>query len=552
MTRLGVMTVLTIDSFNLDSQTIAVFQQEQISDTRQIVQMLEQYRFLSRKKIITIVATEISMAGDSIKATRISDVDRAPSVSQQFAALELRYGILVQEKNGSVVIYADVLQTLRVEEIELALFECNYEWVYLTPWNFMQLWCQRGYSSMPEMEPLVLFKRLIIECIHLNATDIHFVVEHKDMVPQYRVKYRAARQLLDLDLFPMDRQMNESIAKQVVASKTSAHGLDLTSDSGVQTVVTDLFGDGSIDIRFTANAVIDGMHYVGRLQMKKTTSMTIEQLGFPMKVSQLLILLSRKTSGLTLITGEQCTGKNTTAFAIANEMVKRPVKIVDFSSPVEVLMPFPQTDYQADENYLIHLTRLIKKQDTDIVFLNEIPSKSTAVAVKELVNASIHVLTTTHVDRIWHLPYKLFEFYGEDYKNIISQINAIINQKMFRVLCDKCSEEILASSVDDNRTRQFLTKHGVYKVRKPCGCPYCTDEKRPELRGYKLGVNKPFAEVLLFTQEVKSALLTCKEPYEMEQVIRDRVQKDKSAMEFELAHGIAEGVLSVDVLDSIL
>lgn len=544
--------MLTINSFNLDSQTMAVFQQEQISDVHQMVQMLEQYRFLSREKLIAMIATDISMSGDSVKATKVLDVKGVPALSSQFAVLEKRYDILIQEKNGSVTIYADALQDLRVEEIELALFECSYEWVYLTPWNFVQLWHQRGYCPLPELEPLILFKRLVIECIHLNATDIHFVVEHKDMVPQYKVKYRAARQLLDLDLFPMDKQMNENIAKQVVASKTSAHGLDLTSDSGVQTVVTDLFGDGSIDIRFTANAVIDGMHYVGRLQMKKTTSMTIEQLGFPMRVSQLLMLLAKKNSGLTLITGEQCTGKNTTAFAIANEMVKRTVKIVDFSSPVEVLMPFPQTDYQADENYLLHLTRLIKKQDTDIVFLNEIPSKSTAAAVKELVNASIHVLTTTHVDRIWHLPYKLFEFYGEDYKNIISQINAIINQKMFRVLCDRCSEEILTASVEDNRIRQFLTKYGVNKVRKPCGCPYCTDDKRPELRGYKPGVNKPFAEVLLFTQEVKSALLTCREPYEMEQVIRDKVQKDKAAMEFELAHGIADGILSVDVLDSIL
>ncbi len=123
---------------------------------------------------------------------------------------------------------------------------------------------------------------------------------------------------------------------------------------------------------------------------------------------------------------------------------------------------------------------------------------------------------------------------------------------MFRVLCDRCSEEILTASVEDNRIRQFLMKYGVNKVRKPCGCSYCTDSRRSELRGYKLGVNKPFAEALLFTQEVKSALLTCKEPYEMEQVIRDKVQEDKAAMEFELARGIADGTLSVDVLDSIL
>ena len=228
--------MLTIDSFNLDSQTMAVFEQDQISDVHQIVQMLEQYRFFSRKKLIAVIATDISMSGNSIKATQISDVAEAPSLSSQFAALEKRYGVLIQEKGGAVTVYADVLQDLRVEEIELALFECDYKWVYLTPWNFVQMWHQRGYCPLPELEPLILFKRLVIECIHLNATDIHFVVEHKDMVPQYKVKYRAARQFLDLDLFPMDRQMNESIAKQVVASKTSAHGLDLTSDSGVQTV----------------------------------------------------------------------------------------------------------------------------------------------------------------------------------------------------------------------------------------------------------------------------------------------------------------------------
>ena len=122
--------MLTIDSFNLDSQTMAVFEQDQISDVHQIVQMLEQYRFFSRKKLIAVIATDISMSGNSIKATQISDVAEAPSLSSQFAALEKRYGVLIQEKGGAVTVYADVLQDLRVEEIELALFECDYKWVY--------------------------------------------------------------------------------------------------------------------------------------------------------------------------------------------------------------------------------------------------------------------------------------------------------------------------------------------------------------------------------------------------------------------------------------
>ena len=68
-------------------------------------------------------------------------------------------------------------------------------------------------------------------------------------------------------------------------------------------------------------------------------------------------------------------------------------------------------------------------------FSHEIPDKSIVFGIQDLVNSSIGVITTTHLDRIWNLPYKLKEYFGETYKDMISQINGVVNQKMFIKQC---------------------------------------------------------------------------------------------------------------------
>lgn len=78
--------------------------------------------------------------------------------------------------------------------------------------------------------------------------------------------------------------------------------------------------------------------------------------------------------------------------------------MISYDSPIEVLMPFPQVDYKDDPKRLLDCVRLAKKQDIDIAFLNEIPSKDVAFAVKDLVTSSIGVITTLHLNRIWDLP----------------------------------------------------------------------------------------------------------------------------------------------------
>jgi len=236
-------------------------------------------------------------------------------------------------------------------------------------------------------------------------------------------------------------------------------------------------------------------------------------------------------------------------------MIKYPIKMIDYSSPIEVLMPFNQVDYLADENNLLACVRLAKKQDVNVAFLNEIPSKEVAFAVKDLVNSSIHVITTIHMDRIWHLPYKLNEYYGDSYKDVISQINGVMNQKMFDVMCPNCREAYPTSSIRDLAKKAFLEERGLQNVWVAKGCEKCISTVKHSghnKTGSVIGANQPYVEFLRFDDKLKSRLLACDHAWQMEEIIKEVVRENKNTLEDTMFDGIQRGVLDYNALDYIL
>lgn len=309
---------------------------------------------------------------------------------------------------------------------------------------------------------------------------------------------------------------------------------------GLQTSVEDLFDDGEVELRLCCNKVVAGYHCVCRIQTKKTVTLHINELGFTEEDESILYWVAARKSGLTLITGAIRSGKNTTAFAIGNELVKQPIKIVDYSSPIELYMPFPQVDYMGDVEVLKNCMRSAKKQDINVAFLNEIPNKEVAFAVRDLINSSIHVITTTHVDRIWHVFYKLKELYGEDYRDLISQINALVNQKMYKRVCSSCSAEFPIATAD-MRYRHFAETFGIEKYRQNRGCDECIHAKI-----------RPVAEILYFTDEIKSTLLECQTIQQMEQFVKKTMFTNKASLEFKLAKEINACRITLSDLDTII
>ena len=546
--------MLTLDDFGVGPEVKSIFLNQKIDEPSDILYNLEMYKFLSRTELIIKLNTlllpsefsEVLTEGDNIQGLfDISTIERDSALY----ALEEENDVLCNViSQYSVEVILPLFRTFDRTSLELNLHYDTIKYKVVTPFNFMQL---KTNNATPVYEPMMVFKRLVLECCNKKATDLHLTVIHDGIEPSYIAQYRKEGLLCDLNLFPMNRDLNEQIIRKSIASKTNKDAIDLDTSSGVTTVIPDVFNDGTVSLRMSANKVVDGFELVCRLQRPSTVTLTIDKLGFPLYVQNALHKLTKRRSGITLITGPVRTGKNTTAFALANEMMQYPIKIKSFESPVEVLMPFPQVDYMDDPVGLANSVRLAKKQDINVAFLNEIPNKEVAFAVRDLVNSSVYVITTLHLDRIWHTPYKLYEYYGDSYKDVISQLNGLVNQKMFGVLCPHCKHEALTADLEDEDKRNLLQSQGVMQYAFSSGCDECTDFESG-ISGVIPGRNQPYVEYLIFTDEIKSKLLACNAPYEMEQIIKDEVRSKNQTLEYELCKAIKEQQLSIDALDYIL
>lgn len=538
--------LLNVRDFGLQKEVVKIFESKIYSDNTELITDLEIYKFMSRNEILKHLKFEFP----ELIFENVKSVNR----KEEFLTIEGRYGILLDHIDSkSVKVIKSVFQTLDQTNLELDLKQFKeIEIINITDVNFREL---SEYGYRPKYDPMILFKRILIEVIKLNGTDLHFGVIHRNMRAEYPIQYRVNGDLYDLDLFTLDKELNHSIISTLVETKTSANSLDLSLPDGITANSSDILDNGNVELRIAANKVKDGLQCVIRIQEKKTFSYTIDSLGFSKEAQDFLMWLSKKRSGITLITGAIRTGKNTTAFALANEMIKYPIKMIDYSSPIEVLMPFNQVDYLADENNLLACVRLAKKQDVNVAFLNEIPSKEVAFAVKDLVNSSIHVITTIHMDRIWHLPYKLNEYYGDSYKDVISQINGVMNQKMFDVMCPNCKEAYPTSGIRDLAKKAFLEERGLQNVWVAKGCEKCVSTVKHSghnKTGSIIGANQPYVEFLRFDDKLKSRLLACDHAWQMEEIIKEVVRENKNTLEDTMFDGIRRGVLDYNTLDYIL
>lgn len=518
-----------LNRFPIGQEVRNIFEQGLIHDRDIILQVLEEYKFLTRLEILQAIS-----GTSDFPFTQLDTTQHTESYGET---------VLYYTSRSEANVYICGYGSVNTNQIELFLSAFTVHFYRITPYNF---YTAKITDYEPQYDPIILFKRIILEAIRRHATDVHFDTKHFTTEPEYTVAFRIDSEMFGYTDFKINERLNREIIGKVIESKTSSTSIDLNSPDGVTAVAKDVFGTGIAELRISANKCLDGFHYVIRIQKKDTVSLTIDKLGFHEHVMDDLNYVTRKRSGITLITGAIRTGKNTTAFAIENEMLKQPIKLVSYEYPIEVLMPVSQVDYANDTDVLLNAIRMAKKQDVNVAFLNEIPNKETAFAVQDLVNSSIHVITTMHLDRLWFLPYRLKEYYGNSYKDVISQINAVFNQKMFSVPCPHCQRKIMAADIQNMRIRTIMQSYGIKFAYTNATCEHCNG------LGHIIGKNQPYAEHIVFSTDLISELLRCEEPYQMESILKTAVHKQHTSLEDYMLEAIGEGRLAIDSLDSIV
>lgn len=449
-----------------------------------------------------------------------------------------KHHVLIR-KGRNLVVYIPLGQAVddAMLQVDIPNYEISVQFIADCNYRLLQTQLPEKLLSMrvAPFRPLLVFRSLILDCIARAGTDLHFQSTFVDKAPKHRIRMRISRKLEDSE-YSIDFDMMQRIIQSVIGKLSAASTADLDSEDGVTTDVRDLFGDGSCDLRIVCRRSEAGYYGVFTIQTVDTTNFTVDELGFSKEdVATLRDLASRRT-GLTLVTGEMRSGKNTTIYAMLNEMDLDSLRIIEFSNPIENHMDIVQFNYHGDLNLLQEMMKTVKKQDCDIAMLNEIPNADVAFAVRDLVNSAICVITTTHINRVWHLPNKMREFFGPEYKTIISELNAVVNQKMFLRRSSTAGLQKRMLVKEQGPFELFCYKHGVRQYFVPA------DQEKDE-RSFKL---QPVTEILVVTDSMKTAIFNFDEIWKGEQMFKSQITQQRGRFEDKVAQYINSGVMQLE------
>ena len=491
---------------------------------------LELYKIISRSTII-----------DTMRQQGVDFVDCKepiyPSFLADFFSLIKTGGFFIYSANKDsrqIVLVTDYYKPSN-NNIIIHLRGYDVEIKYITPLNYKIL--EYGVDKvLNDCLHVLYFKRIIYDAMEKHVSDVHFTNnQNRHNSYDYYIKYRILNNYVTQDVFITTKELNNRLIQEIISNYTTAESADLETSYGVETSWVNIMRDGKVDLRITCSKTAGGYTMVIRIQQMSTLGKRIENLGFNERICADLRDLSDRVTGLTLITGAPRTGKNTTMVAMINEHVDKQIKRIEYSSPIETIMPHEQLAYDSDVNTLLNYVKLVKKQDVDIAILNELPDKRLAHPVIDLVNSSIGVFTTFHINRLWNVALKLKSYFGDDYIDLITQINGVVHQKMFVKLCPHCVHDVYHRDFP-KYILEIMDNYEIKSFKESSGCILCHGTGRSS-------EVQPYAESLIFTTELKEKLVRCTRPHEMEIILKEECYAKKVNMEVSVTDAIKNGIL---------
>ncbi len=253
-----------------------------------------------------------------------------------------------------------------------------------------------------------------------------------------------------------------------------------------------------IDVRVSVIPMLHGEAVVLRLLDQTTMLLGPEQLGMSGEDRHNFESIMTLPHGIILVTGPTGSGKTTTLYAALAQINDIDRKIVTIEDPIEYQLRGVnqiQVSTKAGLTFARGL-RSILRHDPDVILIGEIRDLETAeIAVQASLTGHL-VFSTLHTNDAPGALTRLVDMGIEPYL-VASSLEAVIAQRLVRLICLECREETSAGELDILR-KQFggdLPKvlcHGR-------GCRSCQGT------GY-LGRRGIF-ELMVVTEEIRGQIL---------------------------------------------
>jgi len=281
--------------------------------------------------------------------------------------------------------------------------------------------------------PIVRLVNLIItEAVHGRASDIHI----EPMMDRIRVRYRVDGVCHVRDDIPKAMQGAVTTRFKIMA------GMDIAEKRVPQDGRIKLkIGGSNIDFRVSALPSYHGESVVMRILRPESAQVGIEALGFSAEDNKRFQGIIRKPTGIFLVTGPTGSGKTTTLYSALQELNRPDTKIITAEDPVEYNFA-GMNQCQVREEIGLTFAKILRamlRQAPNIILVGEIRDREVGdVAIQAALTGHL-VFSTLHTNDAPSAITRLIDMGIKPFL-VASAIQAIMAQRLIRVICPECKE----------------------------------------------------------------------------------------------------------------
>jgi general secretion pathway protein E/type IV pilus assembly protein PilB len=299
----------------------------------------------------------------------------------------------------------------------------------------------------------------------LRASDIHL----EPFEDELRIRYRIDGVLQEVPVPSQIKRFQPAIVSRVkILSHLNIAEKRLPQDGRIKIRLD----DNEVDIRVSVIPMLHGEAVVMRLLRQNSALRGLAELGLDERELRSFRRVLAMPHGIILVTGPTGSGKTSTLYTALQAINDVETKIITIEDPIEYQLRGVnqiQVSEKAGLTFARGL-RSILRHDPDVVLVGEIRDQETAqIAVQASLTGHL-VFSTLHTNDAPGALTRLVDMGVEPYL-VASSLEAVLAQRLVRVLCPHCRVEDTSSTAEAVKV-QLKFPAGT-KIYKGTGCREC-------------------------------------------------------------------------------
>jgi type IV pilus assembly protein PilB len=313
-----------------------------------------------------------------------------------------------------------------------------------------------------------LVNQIIAEAVNGRASDIHI----EPFENRVRLRYRIDGVCHERDTIPK-RTQGSVIARLKIMAGVRVEEKRVPQDGRIKMRI-----DGKVtDFRFSCCPTYHGESIVMRILRPEAAMLGLEKLGMRPDTLEGFQKIINRPNGIFLVTGPTGSGKTTTLYSALNELNRPDRKIITAEDPIEYNFKGInqcQVNMQMDPPLDFKLIlRAMLRQAPNIILVGEIRDQEVGEVAVQAALTGHMVFSTLHTNDAPSAITRLIDMGLKPFL-VASSIQAVLGQRLVRILCDHCKEP------DTEPDRKMMALCDLkpsdlegQTIYKPKGCTRC-------------------------------------------------------------------------------